>query len=73
MAKGMRAELFIVRDNGADVTQEMQFKMIRKILALLKRLGCTPHGTFNLTEPDGVEDLLEQSQVEKDAVEAGVK
>lgn len=56
MEKGIHVDLFIVCDNGRAVTPELQEKIIRKVLALFKRMGCTGHGTWRLGEPPEVED-----------------
>ena len=58
MAKGIHVEVFIVRDDGHDVSFELHQKVIRKIVALLERLGCTAHGSWRLGDSPDVEDQL---------------
>ena len=58
MARGLRIEAFIRLDSGRGMSPELLDRIVRKMQALLKRLGCTAHGTWRLSESDDVEDLL---------------
>ena len=57
MARGIRVEMFILRDDGSNISPETQAKIVRKIIAFLKRLNCTAHGTWRLSEPEDSGDL----------------
>lgn len=58
MKNGIHVDLFIVRDDGREMTPELHEKILRKAIALFTRLGCTGHGTWRLGPPPDVEDLL---------------
>jgi hypothetical protein len=58
MARGIHVEVFIRRKDERDIASALLDKIVRKIVALLGRLGCTAHGEWRLGEPDDVEDLL---------------
>ena len=58
IGKGVHVEVFIRRDDGGDIEQELYDRIVRKVVALLNRLGCTPHGRWRIGPPPDVEDRL---------------
>ena len=58
MAKGIHVEVFIRREDGRDISLQLREKIVRKVVALLQRLGCTVHGEWRSGEPPDVEDQL---------------
>ncbi len=58
MPKGIHVEVFIRRSDGKGISSEMYDKVVRKLVALLTRLGCRAHGTWRLGEPPEVEDMF---------------
>ena len=58
MAKGTHVEVFICREDGKALPIELHEKIVRKVTALLKRLGCSAHGSWRMGESPEVEDLL---------------
>lgn len=58
MAQGIHVTVFIRRNDGGSVEKELYDRIVRKIVALLGRLGCAAHGTWRLGNPPDVEDRL---------------
>lgn len=58
MPKVILFEADIRRDDGQSISRQQHEKIVRKIVSLLKRLGCTIHGEWRLGDPPEVEDLL---------------
>ena len=58
MAKVIHFTAVVSRDDGQDIQFALFDKIVRKITALLKRLGCTIRGEWRLGDPPEVEDLL---------------
>jgi hypothetical protein len=59
MPKVLHLSGFIRMENGQSISPELMEKIIRKILSLLGRLGCTCHADWRIGNPPEVEDLLE--------------
>ena len=58
MARVIRVEGDISRNDGQDVSEVLFDKIVRKVVSLLERQGCTIRAEWELAQPEKIEDLL---------------